>query len=113
LYEEGFHDNFILDAMSVEYIVRGLDNVALLNDGKDFVMDTVRINLCVLHSQYSDKMKSSTARYVAVWLSVTYSPLFLGRISEKAIVQYWGGGTSEFKTRQGEKMITNMHMNII
>ena len=95
-----FNDNFIQDAMPVEYVIRGLDHVALLNDGKDFVTDTIRINSCVSRGQYSDKMKTSAARYVA-WtlpcgLSVTYSPLFLGRISEKAIVEYWGGGTSNF-----------------
>ena len=88
--------------MPIEYVnvIRGLDHVALLNDGKDFVTDTIRINSCVSRGQYSDKMKTSAARYVA-WtlpcgLSVTYSPLFLGRISEKAIVEYWGGGTSNF-----------------
>ena len=95
-----FNKNFILDAMPTEYVVRGLDNVALLNDGKDFVTDTIRINSCVSRGQYSDKMKTSAARYVA-WtlpcgLSVTYSPLFLGRISEKAVVEYWGGSTSNF-----------------
>ena len=95
-----FHDNFILDAMPEEYFIRGLDMVALLNDGKDFVTDTVRINSCISRGQYSDKMKSSAGRFIA-WtlpcgLSVTYSPLFLGRISEKAIVEYWGGTTSEF-----------------
>ena len=95
-----FHDNFIMDAMPNEYFARGLENVALLNDGKDFVTDTVRINSCVSRGQYSDRMKSSAARFVA-WtlpcgLSATYSPLFLGRISEKAIVEYWGGSTSDF-----------------
>ena len=73
---------------------------------KKALTDTECINSCVLRGQYSDKMKSSTARYVA-WtlpcgLSVTYSPLFLGRISVKAIVEYWGGGTSEFITLQDE-----------
>ena len=86
--------------MPAEYYARGLDNVALLNDGKDFVTDTVRINSCVSRGQYSDKMKSSAARFIT-WilpceLSVTYSPLFLGRISEKSIVEYWGGTTSQF-----------------
>eukprot|EP00956_Cyclotella_meneghiniana_P000217 scaffold276_cov47-Cyclotella_meneghiniana.AAC.8 len=87
-------------AMPEEYFIRGLDMVALLNDGKDFVTDTVRINSCISRGQYSDKMKSSAGRFIA-WtlpcgLSVTYSPLFLGRISEKAIVEYWGGTTWEF-----------------
>ena len=95
-----YHPNFIFDAMPAEYYARGLDNVALLNDGKDFVTDTVRINSCVSRGQYSDKMKASAARFIA-WtlpcgLSVTYSPLFLGRISEKSIVEYWGGTTSQF-----------------
>ena len=77
LHEEGFHESFKFDAMPVEYVVWGLENVALLKDGKDFVADAVRINLCVSRGQYSDKIESSTARYVA-WtlpcgLSVTYS----------------------------------------
>ena len=86
--------------MPDEYFIRGLDNVALLNDGKDFVTDTVRINSCISRGQYSDKMHSSGARFIActlpAGLSVTYSPLFLGRIPKKAIVEYWGGGTSDF-----------------
>ena len=60
-----YNDKFIFDAMPEEYYTRGLDNVALLNDGKDFVTDTVRINSCLARGQYSDKMKSSAARYIA------------------------------------------------
>ena len=98
--DEVYHNNFIHDAMPEEYFERGLDNVALLNDGKDFETDTIRVNSCLSRSQFSDKIKSSAARYIA-WtlpcgLSVTSSPLFLGRISEKAIVEFWGGGTSDF-----------------
>ena len=95
-----FHDNFILDAMPEEYFIRGLDMVALLNDGKDFVTDTVCINSCISRGQYSDNMKSSAGQFIAWTLpcgvSITYSPLVLGRISEKAIVEYWGGTMSEF-----------------
>jgi hypothetical protein len=98
--ESVYNDNFIIDAMPEEYYADGLDNVGLLNDGKDIVTDTIRINSCLSRGQYSDKMKSSAARFIA-WtlpcgLSATYSPLFLGRISEKAIVEFWGGSTSEF-----------------
>jgi 5'-3' exonuclease len=89
--------NFIDIAMPQEYIDLGLSDVGLLNDGKDFVTDTVRLNSCISRGQYSDKMKSSAARFIA-WilpcgLSVTYTPLFLGRVSEKALVRYWGGTT--------------------
>ena len=53
------------------------------------MIDTIRINSCVSRGQYSDKMHSSTGRYIE-WtlpcgLSVTFSPIFLGRIFEKAI----------------------------
>ena len=77
-----------------------LEDVGMLNDGKDFVTDTVRKNSCLSRGQYSDKMKTSAARFVA-WilpcgLSVTYSPLFVGRVSEKAMVKFWGGSTYEF-----------------
>ena len=95
-----YNNNFIIDAMPEEYYADGLNNVGLLNDGKDIVTDTIRINSCLSRGQFSDKMKASAARFIA-WtlpcgLSATYSPLFLGRISEKAIVEFWGGSTSEF-----------------
>ncbi len=66
-------------------------------DGKDCVTDTVRVNSFLSRSQYSDKMHSSAARYI-MWvlpcgLSVTFTPLFLGRASEKSLVEYWGGST--------------------
>ena len=81
-------------------LVAILKDVGLLNDGKDFVTDTVRKNSCLSRGQYSDKMKTSAARFVA-WilpcgLSVTYTPLFAGRVSEKAMVKFWGGSTYEF-----------------
>ena len=89
--------NYIEIAMPERYYEIGLQNVALLMDGKDCVTDTVRVNSFVSRAQYSDKMHCSAGRYI-MWvlpcgLSVTYTPLFLGRVSEKALVEYWGGST--------------------
>ena len=89
--------NYIDVAMPERYFEIGLSNVGLLMDGKDCVTDTVRVNSFVSRAQYSDKMHCSAGRYI-MWvlpcgLSVTYTPLFLCRISEKALVEYWGGST--------------------
>jgi hypothetical protein len=80
--------------MPQEYFELKLDHVGFLNDGKDFVTDTVRINACLSRAQYSDEMKASAARLIA-WtlpsgMCVTATPLFLGRTSEKKLVEYWG-----------------------
>ena len=89
--------NYMDVAMPERYFQIGLQNVGLLMDGKDCVTDTVRVNSFVARAQYSDKMHCSAGRYI-MWvlpcgLSVTYTPLFLGRVSEKALVEYWGGST--------------------
>ena len=89
--------NYFEAAMPIRYFELGLDKVGLLMDGKDCVTDTVRVNSFISRSQYSDKMHCSAARYI-MWvlpcgLSVTYTPVFLGRTSEKALVEYWGGST--------------------
>ena len=89
--------NYIEVAMPQRYFDIGLDRVGLLMDGKDCVTDTIRLNSFLSRAQYSDKMHCSAARYI-MWvlgcgLSVTYTPLFLGRVSEMALVEYWGGST--------------------
>ena len=53
----------------------------------------------ISHAQYSDKMHGSAGLYI-MWvlgggLGVTCTPLFLGRVSEKALVEFWGGSTYE------------------
>ena len=89
--------NYIEVAMPQRYFDIGLDRVGLLMDGKDCVTDTIRLNSFLSRAQYSDKMHCSAAWYI-MWvlgcgLSVTYTQLFLGRVSEKALVKYWGGST--------------------
>ena len=84
-------------SMPERYYEIGLDKVGLLMDEKDCVTDTMRVSSFVSHAQYSDKMHCR-ARHYTLWvlpcgLSVTYTPLFLGRVSEKAVVEYWGGST--------------------
>ena len=83
--------------MPERYFEIALEKVGLLMDGKDCVTDTVRVNSFVSRSQYSDKMHCSAARYI-MWvlpcgLSVTYTPLILDCVSEKALVEFWGGST--------------------
>jgi len=101
LPQQGNNDNrplnYIEVAMPQRYIDIGLEDVGLLMDGKDCVTDTVRLNSFISRAQYSDKMHCSAGRYI-MWvlpcgLGVTYTPLFLGRASEKALVEYWGGST--------------------
>ena len=88
-------ENYIDVAMPQRYFDLGLETVGLLMDGKDIITDTVRLNSFLSRSQYSDKMHCSAGRYI-MWvlpcgLSVTYTPIFLGRVSEKALVELWGG----------------------
>ena len=89
--------NYMEVAMPARYFEIGLDKVGLLMDGKDCVTDTIRLNSFLSRAQYSDKMHCSASRYIT-WvlgcgLGVTFTPLFLGRVSEKALVEYWGGST--------------------
>jgi hypothetical protein len=46
--------NFIDIALPEEYFSLGLQDVGLLNDGKDFLTDTVLLNSCLSRGQYSD-----------------------------------------------------------
>lgn len=51
------YENYIDVAMPKEYFDLGLENVGFLNDGRDFVTNSVQINSCVNRAHYSDKMK--------------------------------------------------------
>eukprot|EP00956_Cyclotella_meneghiniana_P026545 scaffold57673_cov45-Cyclotella_meneghiniana.AAC.2 len=91
--------NYIDVAMPERYYEIGLDRVGLLMDGKDCTTDTIRVSSFISRAQYSDKMHCSAGRYI-MWvlgggLGVTCTPLFLGRVSEKALVEFWGGSTYE------------------
>jgi len=80
--------------MPDDYIAAGIEKIAALPDGKDFMMDTIRMNTIVTRCQFSDKVKCSAARCIS-WmtangLSFEHTDLFLGRCSEKRIVEIWG-----------------------
>lgn len=84
--------NYIDIAMPERYFEIGLERVGLLMNGKECVTDTVRVCFFKPRAQHSNKMHCSAGRYI-MWvlpcgLSVTSTPLFLGRVSEKALVEY-------------------------
>jgi len=80
--------------MPEKYKAVGLEKVGALPDGKDFLMYTDRKNTIVTRSQFSDKVHGSAVRCISYMtangLSFEHTDLFLGRCSEKRIVELWG-----------------------
>ena len=80
--------------MPESYKVVGLEKIAAVPDGKDFMTDTARSNTIITRSQFSDKVHNSAVRCIS-WmtanaLSFEHTDLFLGRCSEKRLVEIWG-----------------------
>jgi len=71
-----------------------LKSVAILLDGKDFPIETVRNNSALSRSQWSDKIKSSAIRYIASTLpnglAWWHSPPCWGRASEQSHMSLLG-----------------------
>ena len=70
------------------------DRVAILVDGKDFMVDDPKKNSAMKRAMWSDKVHHAAARIIT-WstpagLTVEHSPLFMGRATESAIVSLWG-----------------------
>ena len=70
------------------------DKVAILVDGKDFMIDDPKKNSAMKKAVWSDKVHHSAARIIT-WstpagLTVEHTPLFMGRATESAIVSLWG-----------------------
>lgn len=70
------------------------ENVAILVDGKDFMIDDPKKNSAMKKAVWSDKIHHAAARIIT-WsapagLTVEHSPLFMGRVTESAIVSLWG-----------------------
>ena len=72
----------------------GQENVAVLVDGKDFMINDPKKNSAIKRACWSDKVGHSAGRLIT-WstpagLIVEVTPLFLGRATETAIVALWG-----------------------
>ena len=84
---------FLTKTMPQAFIDDGLDKIAGLPDGKDFLAWTVRSNTMVTRSQWSSKMKASAFRCIswmsAAGLSYEHTDLFMGRCSETRLVELW------------------------
>jgi hypothetical protein len=72
----------------------GQENVAVLVDGKDFMINDPKKNSAIKRACWSDKVGHSAGRLIT-WstpagLIVEVTPLFLGRATETAVVALWG-----------------------
>ena len=88
------NEDFLIATMPQKYKDAGLTNVALLPDGKDFMIHTPRANTLISRASYSDKVHHSAVRCIswstAAGLSVEHTDLYLARCSEKKLVELWG-----------------------
>ena len=76
------------------FIDANQEDVAVLVDGKDFMVNDPKKNSAIKRATWSDKVNHSAGRLIT-WstpagLIVEVSPLFLGRATESAIVSLWG-----------------------
>ena len=70
------------------------DKVAILVDGKDFMIDDPKKNSAMKKAVWSDKVHHAAGRIIT-WstpagLTVEHTPLFMARATESAIVALWG-----------------------
>ena len=77
-----------------QYKDEGLDRCCAVPDGKDFIIFTTRKNTMFTRACFSDKVHASAVRCIS-WstphgLSFEHTDLFLGRVSEKKLVELWG-----------------------
>ena len=77
-----------------QYKDEGLEKYCAVLDGKDFMIYTTRKNTRFSRASYSDKVHHSATRCIS-WstpqgLSFEHTDLFLGRASEKRLVELWG-----------------------
>ena len=77
-----------------KYKDEGLDMCCAVPDGKDFMIYTTRKNTLFARASYSDKVHHSACRCISwstpMGLSFEHTDLFLGRASEKKLVELWG-----------------------
>ena len=77
-----------------QYVDEGMERCCAVPDGKDFKIYTTRKNTLYTRASYSDKVHASAVRCIS-WstphgLSFEHTDLFLGRVSEKKLVELWG-----------------------
>lgn len=77
-----------------QYKDEGLERCCAVPDGKDFMIYTTRKNTLFTRASYSDKVHHSAVRCISwstpMGLSFEHTNLFLGRVSEKKLVELWG-----------------------
>jgi hypothetical protein len=88
-------DEEVLEILKPEWYKKlGLDNIAAVIDGKDFMCETVRTDRYLNSAQASNKVNHSAFRLLTWSLPcgtvVQRTPGFFGRASEKAILRVWG-----------------------
>ena len=85
---------FLEETCPQQYKDEGLEKCCGVPDGKDFMIYTSRKNTLFTRASYSDKMHASAVRCISwstpMGLSYEHTDLFLGRVSEKKLVQLWG-----------------------
>jgi len=72
----------------------GMDMIAAMKDGKDFMTDTTRTNTALTRQMWSDKIKNSGGRCIT-WTTTSglvfeYSGLYLARTPEIRLVEFFG-----------------------
>jgi len=78
-----------------QYTYEGLERCCAVLDGKDFMIySTTRKNTLFSRASYSGKVHHSAVRCI-LWstpmgLSFEHTDWFLGRVSEKKLVELWG-----------------------
>ena len=77
-----------------QYKDEGLERCCAVPDGKDFMIYTTRKNTLFSRASYSDKVHHSAVRCISwstpMGLSFEHTDCFLGRVSEKKLVELWG-----------------------
>ncbi len=87
-------EEYLLKTVPQQYVDEGLERCCAVPDGKDFKIYTTRKNTMFTRASYSDKVHASAVRCIS-WstphgLSFEHTDLFLGRVSEKKLVELWG-----------------------
>jgi hypothetical protein len=90
---------FLEYAMPEEYKSNGLDKVGALVDGKIFMTHECRVHNGIKRAQYSDKVHHGGALMhdwiLPCGLGFEHTPLYMGRVTESALVSLWGSCTQK------------------
>jgi hypothetical protein len=88
------NDEYLDKELPAEYKRLGLEKVAALLDGKDYLLQVIRKDDKKRRSQMSSKMHAAAGRDIT-WttpggLCFEFTKMFGGRISEQKLVELWG-----------------------